>query len=65
MTTLIGCPECHAPAEIIDRFTLPSTDGPIEHVDVCCCAGHFFRMPEDMLTRSTVDASRESAPAVH
>jgi hypothetical protein len=47
--TLIGCPECTAPAEITDRFTLPSTDGPIPHGVVVCCAGHSFRMPLDRL----------------
>ena len=25
---LVVCPECAAPAEIVDRFVLPSTDGP-------------------------------------
>lgn len=44
MFELIACPEpgCHAPAEIVSRFTLPSTDGPIEHLQTCCAQGHVF-----------------------
>jgi hypothetical protein len=49
MLTLTSCPDCHAPAEITDRFTLASTDGPVAHVAVSCLAGHHFRMPADML----------------
>ena len=44
MHTLVPCPECGVTAEIEDRFFLPSTDGPIEHVVVNCAAGHHFRM---------------------
>lgn len=40
-------PDCNAVAEIIDRWQVPSTDGPIEHVHVLCCAGHPFRLPAD------------------
>ena len=41
------CPEqtCHLPAEITDRFVLPSTDGPIEHVTLHCVARHTFILP--------------------
>jgi hypothetical protein len=49
MLTLVSCPECHVPAEITERFTLPSTDGPVDHVVVCCAAGHHFRMPSELL----------------
>jgi hypothetical protein len=31
---IIACPECGAPAEVVDRFALDSTDGPIEHLTV-------------------------------
>lgn len=41
---LVGCPEWGAPAEIVDRFALPSTDGPIEHVTMQCVQRHWFRM---------------------
>lgn len=44
---LTGCPEqsCHLPAEITDRFVLPSTDGPIEHVTLHCVARHIYTLP--------------------
>jgi hypothetical protein len=41
---LVGCPECAAPAEVVDRFDLPSTDGPVEHVKVQCLNRHGFTM---------------------
>jgi predicted nucleic acid-binding Zn-ribbon protein len=47
---LVSCPECGATAEITDRFRLPSTAGPVDHVTVNCVAGHHFRMPADDLT---------------
>jgi hypothetical protein len=43
------CPDCGAAAEITERFTLASTDGPIAHVALSCTAGHDFRMSEDRL----------------
>ncbi len=43
------CPECEAPAEITERFSLPSTDGPVDHVVLYCAAGHHFRMPSELL----------------
>ncbi len=39
---IAGCPECAAPAEVVDRFVLESTDGPIEHVTVLCAVRHRF-----------------------
>ena len=41
---LVGCPQCDAPAEIIDRFELPGSDGPVEHVKVQCLHRHWFMM---------------------
>jgi len=49
MLTLTSCPECRAPAEITEHFTLASTDGPVAHVAVSCLAGHHYRMPADKL----------------
>lgn len=39
---IIACPEpaCLAPAEVVERFSLASTDGPIEHVKTRCLEGH-------------------------
>jgi hypothetical protein len=51
MLSLTTCPEpgCAAPAEIVDRFTLPSTDAPIEHAKVRCSQRHWFALPVSML----------------
>ncbi len=37
---MIDCPECALPAEVVDRFWLASTSGPVEHVSTRCVAGH-------------------------
>ena len=38
----VSCPEpnCQAPAEIVDRFVLASTSGPVEHAQTMCLNGH-------------------------
>ena len=41
---LTHCPDCGRPAEVVDRFVLPSTDGPVEHVKTRCVSGHWFFM---------------------
>lgn len=35
----MACPECGRLAEVVDRFVLASTDGPIEHTRLRCDAG--------------------------
>ncbi len=47
--SLIPCPACSLPAEITERFTLASTDGPVDHIAVACVADHLFRMAVDRL----------------
>jgi len=44
MPDLIACSatDCDAPAEIVDRWTFPSTDGPVAHVKTICTAGHIL-----------------------
>jgi hypothetical protein len=60
---LIACPGCGVPAEIAERFVLPSTDGPIEHVAVNCVAGHHYRMAADRLpTEQLQRVTRSSVP---
>ena len=39
---LVGCPACAAPAEVVERYVLDSTDGPIEHATVRCSERHRF-----------------------
>ena len=46
---LVGCPECAAPAEVLNRFALPSTDGPVEHATVRCVVRHWFMLPVSAL----------------
>jgi len=60
---LVVCPECFAPAEILDRFTLGSTDGGVEHVKVQCLGRHWFLMPATSLpTVNALDATTGSEP---
>jgi hypothetical protein len=58
MSATTPCPECGGDAAITDRFTLPSTDGPVAHVALSCAGGHHFRMAADGL--ATCAASREA-----
>jgi hypothetical protein len=43
--TLINCPGCGELAEVIDRFVLPSTDGPVEHIRTRCLRRHWYLTP--------------------
>jgi hypothetical protein len=49
---LVEFPECAAPAEVVERFVLESTDGQIEHASVLCV----------LLRRFTVLADRLGSP---
>ena len=49
MLTVIPCPDCGVPAEVTERFSLPSTDGRVGHVALSCAAGHHYRMAVDRL----------------
>jgi hypothetical protein len=49
MLTLVSCPDCTAPAEISERFSLASTDGPVDHIVLSCVGGHHFRTAADLL----------------
>jgi hypothetical protein len=57
----VGCPQCDAPAEILDRFVLESTDGPVEHATVQCSERHHFTLAVESL-RSRPPARRNAAP---
>ena len=60
---LVVCPECAAPAQVVDRFDLPGTDGPVEHVKVQCLGRHWFLMPATSLpTVNALDATTGSEP---
>ena len=60
---LVVCPECAAPAEVVDRYVLPSTDGPVQHVKVQCLSRHWFVLPTGALPRvRTVTAEAGTGP---
>ena len=57
--TFIDCPayldddrkaRCGLPAEVMHRFLVNSTDGPLESAIIRCPAGHFFNGPIEFLT---------------
>lgn len=60
--TFATCPECGEIAEIRDRFVLPSTDGPVEHIQLLCLRRHGFVMPTASLERAAAP-SAPSTPA--
>src|SRR5215813_5934471 len=55
LLTVISCPDCGVPAEVTERFSLPSTDDPVLHVALSCAAGHHFRMAVDRLPAQAQD----------
>jgi hypothetical protein len=50
-----GAVRCGLPAEVRCRFTMRSTDGPLESVMITCPAGHSFSGPIDVLTPESTD----------
>ncbi len=46
---------CELPAEVRCRFTMRSTDGPLESVMIRCPIGHHFSGPIEPLTRDSAD----------
>ena len=45
-----GLMRCGLPAEVLRRFVMRSTSGPVESVVIRCPAGHFFHSPTEFLT---------------
>jgi len=45
-----GAPRCGLPAEVRYRFTMRSSDGPIEAAMIRCPSGHWFNPPIESLT---------------
>lgn len=52
-TTVCPDPECQAPAEVLDRFDLWSTDGPIEHISTRCVLRHVYTVACDRIYTRT------------
>ncbi len=44
---IVPCPDpsCAAPAEVLDRWELWSTDGPVPHLKTLCVQMHVFTAP--------------------
>ena len=55
---------CGLPAEILRRFIMASTDGPLESVTIKCPVGHFFCAPVEFLSLQSnqVAVQGEGAP---
>ena len=58
-TMLVDCPEflgsdgaarCGLPAEVEARYTIRSTDGPLESAKIRCPRGHWFNGPIESLS---------------
>jgi hypothetical protein len=45
-----GAARCGLPAEVTGRFTMRSTDGPVEAAMIRCPVGHHFNGPLEFLT---------------
>jgi hypothetical protein len=59
---LTTCPECGARAEVIKRFVLSSTDGPVEHVKTRCVTGPWLTYPATAIDAAPVEARDPSSP---
>ena len=55
---------CGLPAEILSRFIMASTEGPLESVTIKCPVGHFFCAPVEFLSLQSnqVAVQGEDAP---
>jgi hypothetical protein len=63
--TFMDCPSCGLPAEVEHRYTLTSTDGPLESAKIRCPHGHWFSGPVESLAgaATSADDAGEAAPA--
>ncbi len=47
---MVQCPYvCDQRADVVDRYILESSDGPVEHIKTWCLGGHFYNGPVAML----------------
>src|SRR6516165_2641826 len=59
-----GAVRCGLPAEVSCRFTMHSTDGPLESATIRCPAGHYFCGAIESLTWPGKDKHDPGSPAV-
>ena len=52
-----GAARCGLPAEVETRYTVSSTDGPLESAKIRCPRGHWFNGPIESLTVPAADHS--------
>ena len=65
----LACPSCGLPAQIVDRFTLSGSSGPVQHVKIVCTAGHWYTPPidwfrEPRIVGQSVDSRGTTAKAI-
>ena len=58
MDEVIPCPQCGAPAQVTERFWLPSTGGPVEHLRTGCLNNHWLTPLAD-----SAKGTRQAVPA--
>ena len=58
--TLLDCPVCGLPAEVVARFRLDGAPRPVEHVKLVCLGGHWFTLPVDGLALRATFRPRSS-----
>jgi hypothetical protein len=56
-----GATRCGLPAVVADRYTMTSTDGPLESARIRCPRGHFFNGPLESLAADVGPRSHEFA----
>jgi hypothetical protein len=61
--TFIDCPTCGLPAEVEHRYTVTSTDGPLESAKIRCPRGHWFSGPLESLIGAPVPPVRQRPAA--
>ena len=54
---------CGLPAEVLRRFIMDSTDGPLESAMIRCPAGHVFNGPIEFLSYDKRPTARRSQSA--
>jgi hypothetical protein len=59
-----GAARCGLPAAVEDRYTVSSTDGPMESAKIQCARGHYFNGPIELLTWDKAAPATRSAPGL-
>lgn len=59
----LACEQCGDMACVLDRFLLPSTDGPVEHLRTHCVNNHYLTVRA--VVRGTVAGRRGEPTSAH